>query len=156
MARTDYYHVPDPPKATSLVVAVSAVVADADNRVLLHKRRDNNFWSLVGGQMEPGESIIEAVKREVREESSLDVEVQGLIGVYSDPKHVIVYSDGEVRQQFSICFASRVLSGQLQASDESFDVGFYSEDEILHMDLHPAQLVRLQDYWKHSPTPFIR
>jgi ADP-ribose pyrophosphatase YjhB (NUDIX family) len=156
MARTDYYHVSNSPTATSLVVAVSAVVAAADDKLLLHRRRDNNFWSLVGGKMEPGESIIDAVRREVREESSLDIEVQRLVGLYSDPKHVIAYSDGEVRQQFSICFASRALNGQLQASDESFEVGFYSQGQILQMNLHPAQLVRLHDYWQNLTTPFIR
>jgi ADP-ribose pyrophosphatase YjhB (NUDIX family) len=139
-----------------LVVAVSAVVVDGDGRVLLHKRRDNNLWSLLGGVMEPGESIVGAVCREVQEESSLKVAVDRMIGVYSDPEHVIEYSDGEIRQQFSICFACHILSGQPHAGEESCDLRFFSQDEIETMGLHPAQLIRLRDYWSDAVTPFVR
>jgi 8-oxo-dGTP pyrophosphatase MutT (NUDIX family) len=55
-----------------------------------------------------GERIAETVVREVREETGLDVEMTGIVGVYSDPGHVIAYSDGDVRQEFNLCFAARL------------------------------------------------
>jgi len=69
LARKDYYHQPDAPKPNSLVPAVSAVVTDSKGNILLHKRSDNFLWSLPGGAMELGESVEQAVIREVKEET---------------------------------------------------------------------------------------
>src|SRR3954471_14585046 len=105
MGRVDYYDDPDAPAANSLVPAASAIVVDEAGRILLHRRRDNEMWALPGGVMELGESIAECAVREVREETGLEVEITGIVGIYSDPKHVFAYADGEVRQEFSVCFA---------------------------------------------------
>jgi ADP-ribose pyrophosphatase YjhB (NUDIX family) len=67
-------------------------------------RTDNDKYSIPGGGVEVGESISGAVIREVEEETGIDVEVIKLIGVFSEPHHVIAYDDGEVRQEFSIWF----------------------------------------------------
>jgi ADP-ribose pyrophosphatase YjhB (NUDIX family) len=74
--------------------------------------------------MDLGESIGETAVREVREETGLDVEIDGIVGIYTDPRHLIEYSDGEVRQQFNICFSARLLGGTLRASDESTEVAW--------------------------------
>ena len=66
------------------------------------QRTDNDLWAVPGGAQEVGETSTEAVVREVHEETGLEVEVTGLIGIYSDPRHVIAYDDGEVRQEFSL------------------------------------------------------
>src|ERR1700694_2531117 len=100
MARTDYYNDPDAPPANSVVPSTTAVVTDEHDRIVLIRRRDNDLWALPGGAMELGESIVDTAVREVKEETGLDVEVTGLIGVYSNPHHVMAYTDGEVRQQF--------------------------------------------------------
>ncbi len=86
----------------SLTPAASAVVTDEDGRILLHRRSDNDLWSIPGGAMEIGESIAETAVRETREETGLDVRPLYVVGVYSNPGHVVEYSDGEVRQQFSV------------------------------------------------------
>ena len=89
------------------------------DRILLIRRTDNNYWSIPGGQVEPGESLPQAVTREVAEETGMRCEVTALVGIYSDPGHVAAYDDGEVRQEFSICYATRLLGGQIQTSAES-------------------------------------
>lgn len=156
MARKDYYHVESSPKPNSIVAAASAVVISEDGKILLHKRRDNNFWSLLGGKMEPGETIHETAVREVREESGLVVEVVKLIGVYTDPHHIIEYSDGEIRQQFSICFQCKIISGSIQCSDESFEVQLFYPEEIKNLNLHPAQRIRIEDCLANNNTAFYR
>jgi ADP-ribose pyrophosphatase YjhB (NUDIX family) len=103
MARTDYLDDPAAPKANSIVPAVSVVVPDDQGRILLIRRVDNNYWSIPGGGMEPGESVRQAASREVSEETGINCEVTGLVGIYSNPRHVAAYDDGEVRQEFSIC-----------------------------------------------------
>jgi ADP-ribose pyrophosphatase YjhB (NUDIX family) len=156
MSRIDHYHSSDAPPATRIVPAVSAVVSDNAGNIVLHRRQDNGLWSLLGGGLEPGETIISAVAREVKEESGLTVQVGRLIGIYSDPKHVIEYDDGEVRQQFSICFECRIISGFIKTSEESFEVRSFSRDEIDAIGMHPANRQRLDDFWTESSEPFIR
>ena len=111
MTRTDYLDDPAAPKANSIVPAVSAIVPDAQGGLLLIRRTDNGYWSIPGGGVEPGESVSEAAAREVREETGIDCEVVGLVGIYSNPGHVAAYDDGEVRQEFSICFTTRLVGG---------------------------------------------
>ncbi len=101
MTRVDYLNDPSAPKANSIAVAVSAFIQDNHGRLLMIRRSDNNLYSIPGGQLEPGETLTQAVVREVKEETGIDVEVTGLIGLYSNPHHVIAYDDGEVRQEFS-------------------------------------------------------
>jgi ADP-ribose pyrophosphatase YjhB (NUDIX family) len=65
------------------------VVTNDAGEILLQRRSDNDLWALPGGTMDLGERIAETVVREVREETGLEVEVTGIVGVYSDPGHVI-------------------------------------------------------------------
>jgi len=69
--------------------AVVDIVVINDNKVLLIKRDSEpykNSWALPGGFINTDEDAVSAAKREVKEETGLDVEILGLIGVYSDPK----------------------------------------------------------------------
>src|SRR6476620_9337085 len=125
MGRRDYYDDPDAPVANSLVPAASTIVVDDEGRVLLQRRRDNDMWALPGGKMELGESLGDCARRETLEETGIEVELIGIVGVYSDPKHVFSYDDGEVRQEFSICFLAKVRQGEILVSDESHEVRFF-------------------------------
>lgn len=146
MGRRDYYDDPDAPMPNSLVPAASAVVVDEGGRILLHRRRDNGTWALPGGQMELGESLSDCALREVKEETGFDVEVVGLVGTYTDPKHVFEYDDGEVRQEFSICLLARVVGGDLIVSEESFEVAFHRPDDIVDLPMLDSIRLRVTDY----------
>lgn len=86
--------------------------------LLIHKT-DNDLWALPGGGHDIGERIGDTVVREVAEETGIDVEVDSIVGLYTDPEHVLAYDDGEVRQQFSICFRAHPIGGSLRTSSES-------------------------------------
>jgi len=155
MTRIEHLNNPDAPRATRLVVAASAVAVDDAGRILLHRRSDNLLWSIPGGAMEIGETIRETAIREVKEETGFEVEPVRLVGIYSNPAHVVEFSDGEVRQQFSICFACRMVGGILALSDESLEVGFFTPDEIEAMSVHPSIRLRIAHYLEDRPEPVI-
>ncbi len=156
MARRDYYGDPDAPRPNAIVPAVTAVVSDEEGRLLMIRRVDNDLWALPGGAVEIGESVSSAVVREVHEETGIDVEVTGLVGVYSDPKHVIAYDDGEVRQQFSLCFRARPIGGALRGSSESSEIAWIEQGEFASLNMHPAQRLRVEHSLTRSESaPFI-
>jgi ADP-ribose pyrophosphatase YjhB (NUDIX family) len=93
--------------ANSVVPSVTVVIRDDQGRVLLIHKIDNDLWALPGGGHDAGERITDTAVREVNEETGLDVEVVRLVGTYTNPHHVMAYDDGEVRQQFSLCFEAR-------------------------------------------------
>ena len=144
MARIDHYRDPSAPRANSIVVAVTAFVLDERARVLMIRRTDSGRYAIPGGAQEIGETIGAAVVREVVEETGIDVEPTGIIGVYSDPDHVIAFSDGEVRQEFSICFRARFLGGTPRTSDESSEVVWVARDDLAGLDVHPSIRLRIE------------
>lgn len=150
MARTEYYDDPDAPVPNSLVVAASAAVLDNAGRLLLQRRVDNGLWAMPGGAMEMTESLPEAAVREVREETGYEVEVTGLVGTYTDARHVIAYSDGEVRRQFNVCFRARVVGGGLAVSDESYEAGWFTSEEISELDMHHTQRLRVEHTFREG------
>ena len=89
MARTDYYNDPDAPPTNSVVPSTTAVVTDDQGRIMLIRRRDSYLWALPGGGMKLRESIVDTAVREVGEETGLDVEFASLIGVHTNPCHVM-------------------------------------------------------------------
>lgn len=155
MARTDYYDDPNAPQPNSMVVAASAVITNAEGAILLLRRTDSGNWALPGGAMELGESLPDCAIREVREETGLEIEVTGLVGTYTDPKHVIAYSDGEVRQQFNICFTGRIASGELTESAESTALRFVAADELNELPIHRTQRLRLDHFLSRNGTPYF-
>lgn len=155
MARHDYFHSPDAPSANSLVVAVSAVVRDDRGRLLMIRRTDNNQYAIPGGGQEIGETVTEAVVREVAEETGIHVDVTGLVGVFSDPGHVIAFDNGEVRQEFSICFTARPTGGHLRGSDESSEVLWVEPTAIDRLDLQPANRLRIERGLAHDSRPYF-
>lgn len=146
MARKDYYDDPNAPAPNSIVAAASAIVTNDKGEILVHRRTDNDLWALPGGGMELGESITDTVVREVYEETGLHVAPRYVIAVYSDPKHVFAYSNGEVRQEFSVCVSCDIVDGTLKLSNESKELQFIAIDSVDNLDMHPRIRARVADY----------
>ncbi|SDY69182.1 ADP-ribose pyrophosphatase YjhB, NUDIX family [Micromonospora pattaloongensis] len=153
--RVDYYNDPNAPAANSIVPGGSALVVDDEGRILMQRRADSGNWSLPGGTMEIGETLADAVVREVREETGLDVETTGILGVYTDPNHVIAYADGEVRQEFNVTFIARPIRGAIAVSDESTDVRFIPSEELQRLPIHETVRLRIRHYLERRIGPFI-
>lgn len=155
MARIEHFNDPQAPKANSIVVAVTVFVLDDQDRVLLIRRTDNGLWALPGGGQDLGEYIAETAARETREEAGIDVEVIDIVGIYTNPNHVVEYSDGEVRQQFSICFRARYLGGEPTTSDESAEVHWIAHGELDSLSIHPSMRLRIDHGYQNRPKPYI-
>src|SRR6202453_688589 len=154
--RIDYYDDPSAPKANSLVPAVNVVVTNDAGEILLIRRTDNDNWAVPGGAIDLGESVAQAAVRETREESGVDCEITGIVGIYSDPKHVILYtSNGEARQEFSVVLTARPLSGQPTPSSESSEVRWVSESEVPDYTMDRSMRMRIDDYLDRKESPVI-
>lgn len=154
MARTDHYRSPDAPAANSIVVAVTAFIQDDSGRILMIRRTDNDLYAIPGGALELGETLTQTVQREVMEETGIDVQVTDMIGVYSDPEHVIEFTDGEVRQEFSICFRAAPAGGNLRTSNESKEVLWVAPGDLGELNIHPSIRLRIRHGLDQRTTPY--
>lgn len=145
--RIDYYDDPNAPKANSLVPSVNVVVENDKGEILMIRRTDNDNWALPGGAIDLGESVTKAAIRETKEETGIDVEITGLVGIYSDPQHVIKYtSNNEVRQEFSILLKARFLGGRKRLSCESSAVEWVKVDQIATRKVDQSMRKRLNSF----------
>ncbi|MFC8792252.1 NUDIX domain-containing protein [Streptomyces cinereoruber] len=144
MSRIDYFRDPAAPEANSVVPSVTAVVRDNAGRLLVIHKTDNDLWALPGGGHDIGERIADTVVREVEEETGIRVMVDGIVGLYTDPEHVLAYDDGEVRQQFSICFRAHPVGGSLRTSSESKEVRWMAPADLDDLVIHPSMRLRIQ------------
>lgn len=154
VARTDHYRDPDAPTPNSIVIAVSTFVLDDAGRLLMIRRTDNNLYALPGGRHELGETMTDTAVRETLEETGLEVAVTGLVGIYSNPEHVMAYTDGEVRQEFSICFRAHATGGDPRTSDESSEVVWVERDQLDDIEVHPSIRLRIERGFSEEPEPY--
>jgi 8-oxo-dGTP diphosphatase len=127
-------------------VSVAAAVVRDDGKMLAIKRRDNGHWEPPGGVVNVGESLTEALAREVREETGYTVTVNSVSGIYQNMKRQIV----------ALVFRCDVVSGEAQVSDESSQVEWLHPSEI-RARMDEAYAVRLLDAsYSEALSPRIR
>ena len=152
--RIDFHDDPDAPRPNSMVPAVNVVVENEHGEVLMIRRSDNGNWALPGGAIDLGESMTQAAVREVKEETGIDCEITGLIGIYTDPGHIILYtSNNEARQEFSILLRGRPVAGVRALSDESLDVQWIPPESIGGLSMDQAMRFRLSHL--NADTPYL-
>ncbi|WEG12842.1 NUDIX hydrolase [Pullulanibacillus sp. KACC 23026] len=103
-------------------VSAGAVVLNDEGKILLING-PRRGWEQPGGQVELGESIEEAVKREVKEESGIDIEVIKFCGIYQNLESNVC----------ATCWLAKAIGGDFQTSNESLDVGFFTIEQALEM-----------------------
>ncbi|MHA1410338.1 MAG: NUDIX domain-containing protein [Candidatus Odinarchaeia archaeon] len=124
------------------IVAVDAIIEVKPNSYLLIKRKFppfQDYWALPGGIVKYGESVEDALKREVKEEVSLNVDIVRLVGVYSKPNrdprgHVI-----------SICYLCKVFSGTPKAKSDAMEVRLFTVSELKELRLAFDHLRMIKD-----------
>ena len=139
-----------------LVPSVIASLVDNDGRVLLLERSDgDDLWGFPGGAMEPGEGAVQALRREVCEETGLEVEPVGLIGVYSSPDFAFEYPNGDRVQPVSVLFDCRIVGGSLKLDqDEVIGARYFGPDELPKM--RPCCVAKAGDVFAYEGDPFVR
>ncbi|MGE6631663.1 HAD-IIA family hydrolase [Bacillus sp. NPDC077027] len=149
---------PSHPWADQLKAGVAGwIMDDTHSSVLLLQRADNGKWGIPSGHVEPGESIEEAIIREIKEETGLTVKVDRLIGVYSDPtSQIFTYPNGQKSHFVTIYFACTITDGTLlKQTNETLDAAFFKVDALPEnlMTMHPNWL---KDALANQKSAFIR
>lgn len=122
-------------------VSVAGVVVGDSHRILLVRRRDNGHWEPPGGVLEPDETFPEGVRREVREETGLGVEVERLAGVYKNMARGVV----------ALVFRCVAVDGVAHPTGEAASVGWFDlPDALSRMD--EAYAVRVSDACRDTPA----
>ena len=128
----EFVHYEDPK-----LVAVALV--SIDGKLVLGRRSINprrGYWSFPSGYVDRGEPVPAAAVREVNEETCLVVEIEELLGLYSEPNNPIVLA----------VYIARAVGGTLDAGDEVSEVGLFSIDEMPELAF-PNDVHILKD-WK--------
>jgi 8-oxo-dGTP pyrophosphatase MutT (NUDIX family) len=146
VGRTEYYYDPAAPKPNSLVPASNLLITNEAGEVLLIKRSDTGQWAIPGGKQEFGESAADCAVREAWEESGVRAEVTGFLGVYSNPNHIVAYTDGETRQQYEAVYLGHAIAGEPTRNEEADDVRWIRPDALDDYDIHPSMREQLEHY----------
>lgn len=122
------------------IVSVSGVVTTPQGRVLLVKG-DRRGWEPPGGQVELGEDLLEALQREIREESGVEVAVLRLAGVYSN----LGRPDQGLDEQVNFTFGCEWVEGEPRAGDECTEAAWFEVEEAKLLVTAPQQGAKLGD-----------
>jgi len=113
------------------LVGSAVLVLDAQNRLLMIKRSDNNKWGIPGGAMELGESAEETARRELLEETGLEVSELKLFGVFSGQELYYQYPSGEEVYNVSIIYLTHYQNGKVKFADgEHYDFQYFDLTEL--------------------------
>ncbi len=112
-----------------IIVYSGGCIFNENGEVLLQKRADCNKWGFPGGAVELGETPEMTAKREVKEETGLDIEVQKLIGIYTDSD--VIYPNGDKAHSICICYEMKIIGGELVCDgNESLELKYFSLDNM--------------------------
>lgn len=116
------------------LVSVAGLVTNEEGKILLVNSPWRG-WEYPGGLIEPGETFQQALHREIREESGVEVEITGFVGICKNIEKDIVNID----------FTCRYISGDLKTSEESTDVRWVTEEQAMDMITFPLTKKRLSN-----------
>ena len=125
-------------------IGVNALIFN-QGRILLAHRRDIDWWNLPGGGMEIGETVEQALQREVLEETGLQIAVDQLVGVYSKPQ----------KREIVLTFRCHITGGALTATAESRQCLFFATEELPTNTL-PKHRQRVEDALLQHPHALLR
>ena len=137
------------------LVGVVALI-ELDGSVLVDRRSDDGSWAFLGGRVEEQESVLDALHREVREETGLEVHRANLLGVFSDPTRIIEYPGGATHRTMTVAFIVVPQPGAApRPSDESLELRLFARDELAMLHLWPAATPIRDAYLAFDGTPVV-
>ncbi len=114
-----------------LLVAAGVIVRDSAGAILLQRRTDDGRWGIPGGALELGETLEEAARRELREETGLTAGELDLLDVYSGPEFFLRYTNGDEAYVVGATFAARSVCGEARADgDEGSELGYFAPEDF--------------------------
>ncbi|MFJ7826073.1 NUDIX hydrolase [Psychrobacillus sp. NPDC096623] len=129
-----------------IIVGACVIVINKENRLLLQLRKDNNCWGLAGGSLEMGESLEQAAKRELLEETGLVANKLELLNVYSGEKFYYKYPHGDEVYNVVTAYICNDYEGVLKKEDsEVQELHFFRFNE-LPSNISPPDLPVIQEY----------
>jgi ADP-ribose pyrophosphatase YjhB (NUDIX family) len=128
-----------------LMIGATTLLVDPENRLLLMKRSDSGCWGPPGGGVELGEVVEDAARREVREETGLEVLEMTLFGVYSGPELFYKYPNGDEVYGVDIVYLSRAWDGTVRLNDEHTEWGWFAPADIPE-DLSPPIIPTIRQF----------
>jgi 8-oxo-dGTP pyrophosphatase MutT (NUDIX family) len=135
-------------------VTVTAII-EHKGEVLFDQRADAPFWGLIGGHLEDDESLLEGLRREVREETGLELRTVSLFGTFSDPTRRVRYANGRIYPVLSVAYRVEVDDpSNFRRSDESRDLRFFPKDSFPN-DIIATQLPIIERYLSGETPPFL-
>ncbi|MBN1921788.1 MAG: iron-sulfur cluster assembly scaffold protein [Anaerolineae bacterium] len=142
--------------ALLLVPSAAACIRNATGEILLVRRGDGAaLWGFPGGIIEPGESALDAVKREVCEEIGLEIEPLTLIGVYTSPEYIFIYPNGDQVQPMTFFFECRVVGGDLRPDFlETLEARYFGPEEELP-PMRPCCVAKARDAFAFRGQVFL-
>ena len=154
--RIEWLDDPNAHDVNNIIPAASVVVANDQGEILLIQRSDNGNWTIPGGAMEYGESLTQTAVRECKEETGYDIEVTGLVGIYTNPGRRIEYtSNGEVRQEFSVCYVGQVVGGEPTANDEATRIEWVAPRQLDSLQMADPIRQRIGRHLSADAEPFL-
>ena len=119
-----------------IMPACAAIVRDDQRRILMQRRSDNGLWTLPGGAIDPYESPVDAVLREIWEETGVVAKPIRVAGVFSGPESHFSYPHGDQVAVYSFVFECQAHTGEPTTDDnESLEVGYFPLDEALALPM---------------------
>ena len=125
---------------------VGCLVRNDDGEVLLIKHHKRG-WEIPQGRVEEGENLLDALRREVREEAGVEIEPGPLAAVWSmlTPPSAVIFT-----------FLGRYTGGELCGSDDSMEARWFSEDEAIGQVTGSVMSDRLRVLLAYNDTPLYR
>lgn len=144
-------------KPEHILPAVAAIISNEDGEILLQKRKDVNQWCIISGHVEFGETIEEALLREIKEETHVSARIIRFIGIYSSPaSQTYAYQDRSV-QYVTSYFEAKLTApiGPDFSNDETQELRFFSPKHL------PSDLALIHPHWltdalSKSVSAFVR
>ena len=131
-----FYRDPNAPRPNRPIGVGVLALIERDGELLMERRSDCGRWGFVGGAVEVEESLEDALRREVQEETGLVVTNQGLFAVFPGPSRVVRYPDGNVVRLMTFVYRAEVEDfGTLRRSDESEELRFFRREELSGLDV---------------------